>query len=88
MIGTSPLSASFVLLTFRIATVLILEYASILFASPYRPTRKKAFDKACSKFMSSGTQNAVNQLVQLFLLSPESYSTQKFIEFILAHRLR
>ena len=71
-------------LTSKIATVLILEYATILFASS-RPTREEAFDKACSQFISSDTYNAVNRL---FLLSHKPYFTQKFTEFILTHRLR
>ena len=84
MIGTFPLSAS-VPSDFQIATVLILEYASILFASPSRPSRVEALDKACSQFIYSNTHNTVNRL---FLLSPKLDSTQQFTEFLLMHRLR
>ena len=84
MIGTFPLSAS-VPSNFQIATVLILEYTTILFASPSRPSRVEALDKACSQFICSNTYSAVNQL---FLLSPKLYSTQQFTEFLLMHRLR
>jgi len=68
-----------------IATVLIMEYASILFTSPSRPTCEEAMDGACSRFRSSGTHNVVNRL---FLPSPKPYSTQQCEEFILMHRLR
>ena len=84
MIGTFPLSAS-VPSNFHIATVLILEYATILFASPSRPSLVEALDKACSQFIYSNTHSAVNRL---FLLSPNLYSTQQFTEFLLIHRLR
>ena len=84
MIGTFPLFAS-VPSNFQIATVLILEYTTILFASPSRPSRVEALDKACSQFIYSNTHGAVNQL---FLPSPKLYSTQEFTEFLLMHRLR
>ena len=81
MIGTFILSASYLcLLTFKIATVLILEYATILFASPSHPTREEAFNKACSQFISSSTHDTVNN--QQFPLS-----TEELTEFILTHRL-
>ena len=83
MIGTFPLSAS-VPSNFQIATVLILEYAAILFASP-SPSHGKALDKACSQFINSNTHIAVNRL---FPLSLEQYSHEQFTEFLLAHRLR
>ena len=69
------------LLTSKIATVIILEYACILFASPSGPTLGQVLDRACSQFISSDTHNAVKRLFQL-------YSTQQLIEFILTHRLR
>ena len=84
MIGTFPLSAS-VPSNFQIATVLILEYATILFASPSRPSRVEVLDKACSQFIYSNTHGAVNRL---FLPSPKLYSAQQFTEFLLMHRLR
>ena len=81
MIGTFLLSTPYLcLLIFKIATVLILEYATILFASPSRPTREEAFDTACLQFISSGTHIAVNN--QQFPLS-----TEELTEFILTHRL-
>ena len=84
MIGTFPLSVSMPS-NFQIATVLILEYAAILFASPSRPSLEEALNKACSQFISSNTHNAVNRL---FLLSPKPYSPQQFTEFLFIHRLR
>ena len=72
MIGTFSLSA-FVPSNVQIVTVLILEYATILFASPSHPSRKKALDKACSQFIISNTHTTVNRL---FLLSPKPYSTR------------
>ena len=69
------------LLTSKIATVIILEYACILFTSPSRPTLEQVLDRACSQFISSDTHNAVKRLFRL-------YSTQQLIEFILTHRLR
>ena len=68
----------------KIVTVLILEYACILYASQLRPSCEEALDKACSQFISSSTYNTVNPL---FLPSSEPYSTQQFTEFILMHRL-
>ena len=65
--------------------VLILEYATIIFASPSRPSRGEALDKACSQFIYSDTHNTVNRL---FLLSLKPYSIEKFTEFLLTHRLR
>ena len=85
MIGTFPLS-SYVPsnLQLETATVLILEYTAILYASPSRPPREEALDKACSRFIRSNTPYMVNRL---FLLSPTPYSTQQFTEFILTNRL-
>ena len=86
MIGTFPFPVSASMPSnFLIATVLILECAAILFASPPHPPRVEALDKACSQFISSNTHNAVNRL---FLLSPKPYSIQQFTEFLLIHRLR
>jgi len=84
-IGTYPYYPHLSLLTSKIAIVLILEYACILFAAPSRPTREEALDKACSQYISSHTDNAVHLLL---LLSPRPYSPQKIIEFVLMHRLR
>ena len=79
-----PLSA-LCLLTFKIATVLILEYATILYVSPSCPTRESALDMACSQFISSNTHNAANRL---FLLSLKPLSTQQLTDFLLIRRLR
>ena len=84
MIGMFILSAS-VPSNFQIATVLILEYATILLASPSPPTLEKALDNACSQFISSNTHDAANRL---FLLSQKSYSTEQLTGFLLRHRLR
>ena len=70
------------LLTSETATVLILEYATIRFASPSRSTRDEALDEACSKFISSDTYNLVHQELVL------SDSAPQLTEFILTHRLR
>ena len=83
MIGTFPPFAP-VPSNVKTATVLILEYATIRFASPSRPTRKEALDGACFLFISSGTHNVV---YQEFVLSLKSYSAPQFTEFILTHRL-
>ena len=67
------------------ATILILEYATILYVSPSRPTRDEALDEACFRFMISDTHNVIHEQ---FGLSPESYSALQFTEFALTHRLR
>ena len=72
------------LLTFKIATILILEYATIHFASPSCPTRQEALNEAFSLFSRSDIHNEVNQL---FELPPQLYSTRQFTEFILKRRL-
>lgn len=72
------------LLTFVIATVFILEHASILLASPSHPSNQDALDNAFYQFISSGTRNVVHQKL---LLSTEVYSVLQLTEFILTHRL-
>jgi len=72
-------------LTSAIVTVLILDRASVLYASPSRPTLDDALDRACSQYESSGTHDAVKEQ---FLLPPKQYSISDFIEFVLSHRLR
>ena len=73
------------LLTSIIVTVLILECACVFLASSYA-TNEDALDTACSRFISSGTHNAVHRM---FLLAyPKSYSVSQLTEFLLIHRLR
>jgi len=68
-----------------IVTILILERASLFYASPSRPTLENALDLACSQYRSSDTHNAVKEQ---FPLPPTQYSISQFTEFIFGHRLR
>ena len=72
-------------LTFEIVTILILDLASLLYASPSRPTLDDVLDQACSRYESSDTHNAAKEQ---FSLPPKRYSKLQFTEFILSHRLR
>ena len=69
----------------NIVTILILDRASLVYASPSRPTLENALDHACSQYESSGTHNAVKEQ---FSLPPEQYSISQFTEFVLSHRIR
>ena len=71
-------------LTSKLVTLLILDRASVLYASPSRPNVYDALDQAFSQYKSSDTHNAVKEQ---FSPPPEQYSISKFTEFILAHRL-
>ena len=71
-------------LTFRTATIIILERVSLLFASPSHPTLENAFNQACSQYEASDTHNA---LKDQFLPPPKQYSISQFTEFVLGHRL-
>jgi hypothetical protein len=44
----------------------------------------EAFDKAYSQYQASNIHNTV---IRQFFAPPNEYSTQQFVEFILAHRL-
>jgi len=68
-----------------IVTILILDCASLFYASPSRPTLDDALDQAFSQYKSSGTHNAVKEQ---FSRPPEQYSFSHFAEFVLSHRLR
>jgi len=84
MIGTFPLYAS-VFSNVQIVTILILDCASLFFASPSRPTRDDALGHARSQYESSDTYNAVKEQ---FSLPHKRYSISQFTEFLLSHRLR
>jgi len=64
--------------------ILILDCASIIYASPSHPTLDDALDQACSQYESSDIHNAVKGQ---FSLPPEQYSILQFTEFVLGHRL-
>ena len=72
-------------LTFKIVAILILDRASILYASPSRSTVADALDQACLQYITSDTHNAVKEQ---FSLPPKQYSISQFTEFILSHRLQ
>ena len=72
-------------LTSNIVTILILDRASLFYASPSHPTLENALDHARSQYESSGTHNAVKEQ---FSLPPKQYSLLQFTEFVLSHRLR
>ena len=72
-------------LTSEIVTVLILDHAALLYASPSRPTLDDALDQAYSQYELSDTHNAAKEQ---FSLPPKEYSILEFTEFILSHRIR
>lgn len=65
-------------------TILILEYASLFYASPSHPSLLDALDKAFSQYSSSDCNDAVKRQ---FVLPPEQYYIPEFTEFVLSHRL-
>jgi len=67
-----------------IVTLLILDRASVSYASPSRPTVYKALDQAYSQYKYSDTHNAVKEQ---FPLPPEQYSISDFTKFVLSRRL-
>jgi len=67
-----------------IVTILILEHASLLYASQSKSTRDEALDRACSRYSASGVHSEVTEQ---FFAPPTEYSTLQFTEFILKHRL-
>ena len=72
-------------LTSKIVTVLILDHATLLYASPSRPTLDDALDQAYSKYESSDTHHAAKEQ---FSLPPKRYSILQFTEFVFSHRIR
>jgi len=72
-------------LTSKIVAILILDHASILYASPSHSTVADALDQACSQYISSDTHNAVKEQ---FSQPPTRYSISQITEFVLSHRLR
>jgi len=72
-------------LTSKIVAILILDRASVSYASSSCRTRKDALDQAYSQYESSDTHNAVKEQ---FSLPLNEYSISQFIEFVLSHRLR
>jgi hypothetical protein len=85
MIGTFLLCTSLYFLTSKIVSIIILDRASLFFASPSRPSLNDALGQAYSQYKSSGTHNAVKEQ---FPLCPKQYSTLQFTEFVLRHRLQ
>ena len=69
----------------EIVTVLILDHAALLYASPSRPVLDHALNQAYSRYESSGTHNAAKEQ---FPLSPKQYSILEFTEFVLSHRIQ
>ena len=72
-------------LTLQIASILILDRASLFYAPASRPSLENALDQAYSLYESSGIHNVVKEQ---FSLRPEQYSILKFTEFVLSHRLQ
>ena len=72
-------------LTSKIASILILDCASLIYASASRPTLEGALDQAYHQYKSSDTHNAVKEQ---FSLRPKQYSILQYTEFVLSHRLR
>ena len=72
-------------LTSKIVTILLLDRASLSYASPSCPGLDDALGQACSKYESSDAHIAVKKQ---FSLPPERYSISQFTEFVLSHRLR
>ena len=85
MIGTFPLCASMYFLTSKIASILILDCASLIYASASRPTLEGALDQAYHQYKSSDTHDAVKERFSLPLIR---YSIPQLEEFVLNHRLR
>ena len=72
-------------LTSKLVTILILDCASLLYASPSRLTLEEALDQAYSQYKSSDTHDAVKERFSLPLIR---YSIPQLEEFVLNHRLR
>jgi hypothetical protein len=70
-------------LTHKIVIILILEHASLFYASSSKQSYNEALERGYSQLMASNTYNA---LVEQFPTHQKSSTTQ-VIEFILNHRL-
>jgi septin family protein len=66
-------------------TILILECASLDYASSPRADLNEALDMAYSQYRASNTHNAI---IEQFSAPPETYSILQFTEFILGNRLQ
>jgi hypothetical protein len=83
MIGTFSLSAS-AISNIQIVLILILEHASLYYASSSRPALNEALDRAHSQYRASNTYNAI---IEQFSAPSKTYSILQFVEFILKYRL-
>jgi hypothetical protein len=64
--------------------ILILEYASVVYASQSQPTRNKALNQAYAQYSAS---DIYNELMKHFSAPPVEYSLLQLTEFILQHHL-
>jgi hypothetical protein len=71
-------------LTYKIAIILIIEYACLSYASQSKPTRDEALDQAYSRYCAS---DIYTELMMQFSGPPDKYSILQFTEFLLMHRL-
>jgi hypothetical protein len=65
-------------------SILVLEHASLYYASSSKPPLDQALDRAYSQYNVSITHSLVTEQ---FSASPQTYSILQFTEFILNHRL-
>ena len=72
-------------LTSKIASILILDRASLFIASPSSPTFEDGLDQAYFQYKSSHTHDMVKAQ---FSLRPKQYSISQLTEFVLSHRLQ
>jgi hypothetical protein len=70
-------------LMFKLVTILILEHACLLYASPSRPSLQRALVNSISRYQASDTHSAVMRQ----FTAPQENSVSQFTEFILQHRL-
>jgi hypothetical protein len=82
MIGMFLLSVS-AISNITVVTILLLEHACVLYASPSKLSYEEILNRAYSQLMDS---NIYNALTEQFLIN-QSYSIDQFVEFILNHRL-
>ena len=71
-------------LTSKIVSILILEHATLYYASSSTPTLNQALDWACSQYRASNTHDLV---IEQFSASPLTYNILQLTEFILRNRL-
>ena len=83
MIGTFSYRSSFWSLTCNIVTILILEHATIQYASG--GATKDALNQAHSRYMVSDAHAAIHEWLTA---PPVKYGVEQFTEFICKHRLR